>query len=101
MRPEWASSSCFGRALELRLGEEHVLDLGVERDGVHAHLAPDATLLVPAERCLGVHAMARVHADNPGPDPFRHADRAPEIARPDRPRESVLAVVRDPDGFLL
>src|SRR5215210_8193067 len=88
-----------GRRPSLRV--EDVLHLRVEVHRVHPHLAPHAALLVPAEGRLGVHAVARVHADHAGAHALRYADRASDVPRPHRSRQAVLDVVREPYRLVL
>src|SRR5581483_2835949 len=76
-----------------------VLDLAVALERVHAELAPEPALLDTAERRRRPHRRVRVDREDAALDGARDAQRAGAVPRPDRARESVVRVVRDPDRF--
>src|SRR4051794_22971776 len=77
--------------------DEHVLHVGIPLERGHTELPPEAGLLHASEG--GVHAdrAVRVDGQDPGIDRAGDAERASAVARPDRTREAVGSVVRDPD----
>ena len=78
-----------------------VLDLAVVVERVRAELAAVARLLEAAERRGHPHGRVRVDRDHAALDRARRAQRLGAVARPDRAREAVDRVVREPDRLLL
>src|SRR5205085_5738836 len=76
---------------------EDVLDLAVAGEAVHAEFAAEATALEAAERRRRTHGRVRVDREHAGLDRPRHAQRTAAVLRPDRAREAVVGVVREPD----
>src|ERR1700694_1016890 len=81
--------------------DEDVLDFGIELERVHAQLAADATALVPAERRLLAYAAAAVCAENTGVHAPGEAERAADVAGPDRPGKAIGRVVDQPQDLVL
>src|SRR5436309_77886 len=81
--------------------DEHALQLAVVLERGGPQLAPDAAALDAAEGHLEVDAPARVDRQDPGLDRAGDAQRAADVARPQRPREAVERGVGEPDGRLL
>src|SRR5262245_21953597 len=89
--PDWQASgsvpaSTLGRgpwALGLTEIHPHGFGLGVVLERVHAHLATEAALLVPAERGGGVVDVVGVDPDRAGLELRRDVVGLLEIARPD------------------
>src|SRR5262245_37705749 len=78
-----------------------VLDLGVRVERVRAELAADARLLEAAEGGGDAHRGVRVDRDHARLDRARRPDGLGAVARPDRAREAVDRVVRDPHRLRL
>src|SRR5262245_24163952 len=76
---------------------EDVLDLAVPNEAVHAELAAEAAALEAAERRRHPYGGVRVDREHARLDRPRDAERAAAVLGPDRAREAVLGVVRDPD----
>src|SRR2546423_6534437 len=81
--------------------DEAVLDFGVELERVQAGFAADAAALVPAKGRLLVHAPAAVDAEDAGLDAPSHAQRAADVAGPDRPGKTVRCVVDQAQDLIL
>src|ERR1700736_5025005 len=81
--------------------DEDVLDCRVELQRVHTQLAADAAALVAAEGRLLMDASAAVDAEHPGLDAPGDPQRAPDVARPDRPEKPVRRVVHEPQDLVL
>ena len=64
---------------------------------MHPELAPEAGLLEAAERRRYAHRRVRVDAEDAGLERPCDPQRPRSVARPDRAREPVRRVVRDPD----
>ena len=64
--------------------DEDVLRLGVQVDGGHPELPPDAGHLVAAERRLGVDAEFEFTDRTPGLDALRGPEGLADVAAPDR-----------------
>src|SRR5215210_4547116 len=73
--------------------DPHALDLRVEVEGVAAHLAAVAGLLVAAEGRGGVEHVVGVNPDHAGLDLPGEAVGARDVARPDAGREAVDRLV--------
>src|SRR5215211_6515798 len=82
-------------------GDVDVLYLGVVVEGVWAELAPDARLLHPPEWRCDADGGVGVDGEDASLYAPGHAKGAGAVAGPDRAREAVDRVVREPDGFLL
>src|SRR4249920_3294598 len=78
-------------------GEEHRLDLRVAVERLHPELPTEARLLEAPERRLHAHGAVRVDRDHACLERPGDSQGPGTIARPDRARESVRGVVRDPD----
>src|SRR6266702_3521428 len=76
-------------------------DLRIRLEGVLAHLAAEAALLVTAERSSAVEAIVGIDPHDSGLDRPRQAMRAPHVASPDSGNESVNRSIRDSHGFLI
>src|SRR6266550_9580399 len=81
--------------------DEDVLDFGVELERMHAQFAADAATLVAAKGRLLVHAPAAVDAEDAGLDAPSHAQRAADVAGPDRPGKAVRCVVDQAQDLIL
>src|SRR5581483_8512529 len=77
--------------------DENALRLEVELKRVDRQLAPEARLLVAAERNARKRREGHVDADHARLDARRHAMAARRVARPHGREEPVAHVVRDPD----
>src|SRR5215212_10676337 len=75
-----------------------VLHVGVVVEGVRAQLAPDPGLLHPPEGRLDADRGVGVDGDNTGLYQAGDAQRAGAARGPDRAREAVDRVVRQPDS---
>ena len=75
--------------------DDDALRLEVEVERLERELAPEAGLLVAAERDPGKRRVRHVDPDRARLDPRRDAVAACRIARPDRRHEPVAHVVRD------
>src|SRR5437588_6364272 len=73
--------------------DENILDFRVELKGVHSELAPDAAALVPTKGRFLVDALAAVDTQHACPDAPCHPQGPADVARPDRARQAVWAVV--------
>src|SRR5438132_13636611 len=73
--------------------DENILDFRVELKGVHSELAPDAAPLVPTKGRFLVDALAAVDTQHACPDAPCHPQAPADVARPDRARQAVWALV--------
>src|SRR6266545_6614433 len=80
---------------------EYAFPFAVVIERRRAQLAPDAAPLDTAERHFQMDAPARVDRDHAGLERPHDPQRAGEVARPQRPRETVDRVVGQPDRLLL
>src|SRR5215470_3099325 len=81
--------------------DEHVLDLRVALERMHAELPAEAGLLEAAEGRRDANRAVRVHGEDAGVDRSCDAQRPGAVAGPDRAREAVRRVVRLPDRVRL
>src|SRR4051794_33706849 len=81
--------------------DDDALRLEVELERLEAELAPEARLLVPAERNSRERGVRHVDADRARLDPRRDTVAARGVARPHRRHQPVLHVVREADRVLL
>ena len=81
--------------------DEDVLGFGVQLDGRHAELPPDAGHLVATERRLRVDAAVRVDRQDARLNPLRGSKRLADVAAPDRAGEAVRRGIGQPDRLLL
>src|SRR5947208_13451914 len=88
------------RSAVVHLVDVHVLHLGVLEDALEPELAPDAALLVAAERRRDREEMIVVDPHRAGPHPLGDLERLRLVARPDRPTQAVDGVVRHPEGLV-
>src|SRR6267378_5045201 len=77
----------------LQLGR-HRLDFGVGLEGLVAHLAAPAGLLVPAERQGRVEDVVAVDPHGPGTELLRQGVGLGDVLGPDSGPETVAGVVR-------
>src|SRR5579859_314374 len=85
----------------LLLREEDALNLGIELNRVHTHLAANAALFVAPEGRFCMHAMAGIDRDYTRAHAFRYTDGPAKILRPHRACQAICCVVGLPDRFLL
>src|SRR5436190_16261922 len=78
---------------------EHVLDLAVALERVHAELTAEAALLHAAERRRRAYRRVRVDREDARLDRPGGAQGAPAVPRPDRAGEPVAGAVRDPHSL--
>src|SRR5918995_4976261 len=81
--------------------EEHRLDLGVALERLHSELAAEPRLLEAPERRRHPDRRVGIDAEDAGVDRACHPQRPGAVARPDRAREPVRRVVREPDRLRL
>ena len=75
-----------------------VLDLGVALERVHPELPAEPGLLEPAEGRRDPDGRIRVDGEDARVHRSGDPHRPTDVAGPDRPRQPVRRVVRDPDG---
>src|SRR5579864_6591278 len=89
--PDRSGPRGYGCYLQLR-GDR--LDFGVGMEGLVAHLAAPAGLLVPAERQCRVEHVVAVDPDGAGPELLSQGMRLGDVPGPDACAQAVLGVVR-------